>query len=626
MKGAAGGGSSYTLPAKRRWKGPVIGVLGLVLLSMLVPLVFLLGLHNSFQSYSGYASEQHSSRTNDARIYNQNSDAGTRNKSKEDQSRHVHDLIRRLAPTIPKDFRRNSVNEAKNKTNALTLLPDMPKPSLKANNTSATHKGDMGDKEDGNGENKKICELRFGSYCLWRQEHRERTKDFTVKKMKDLLYVARAYYPSIAKLPALDKLSHELKQNIQEFERVLSETIVDKDLPLQIEKKLDTMEATIARAKSHPVECSNVDKKFRQLVDLTEDEANFHMKQSAFLYQLAVQTMPKSLHCLSLRLTVDYFRSPPPDMELSLADKFINPDLHHYVIFSNNILASSAVINSTVMNANETSGQVFHVLTDRLNYFAMKLWFFQNKYKEAIVQVLNIEDLKLNDHDKVSQVYQLPPEEFRISFRSVDKLSRAWVQTEYLSLFAHSHYLLPDVFPTLRKVVILDDDIIVQKDLFALWSLDMGEKVNGAVLLCTVKLSQLQNYLGDNRFDEDSCAWMSGLNIINLDGWRKHDLTKIFRRLILKLKAEDGLSEAATLPATLLTFQGLVYGLDDEWVLSGLGYNYGLDVEIAKKARVLHYNGNMKPWLELGIPKYKGFWRNFIYPENSFLSDCNVNQ
>lgn len=53
MKGAAGGGSSYTVPAKRRWKGLVIGVLGLVLLSMLVPLVFLLGLHNSFQSYSG---------------------------------------------------------------------------------------------------------------------------------------------------------------------------------------------------------------------------------------------------------------------------------------------------------------------------------------------------------------------------------------------------------------------------------------------------------------------------------------------------------------------------------------------------------------------------------------------
>lgn len=52
MKGAAGG-SSYNLSAKRRWKGLAIAVLGLVFLSMLVPLVFLLGLHSGFHSYSG---------------------------------------------------------------------------------------------------------------------------------------------------------------------------------------------------------------------------------------------------------------------------------------------------------------------------------------------------------------------------------------------------------------------------------------------------------------------------------------------------------------------------------------------------------------------------------------------
>jgi alpha-1,4-galacturonosyltransferase len=110
------------------------------------------------------------------------------------------------------------------------------------------------------------------------------------------------------------------------------------------------MDAAIAKAKSFPVECSNVDKKLRQIYDMTEDEANFHMKQSAFLYQLAVQTMPKSLHCLSMRLTVEYFRSSN-DMDLSLAEKYIDPTLLHYVIFSNNVLASSVVINSTVMHA-----------------------------------------------------------------------------------------------------------------------------------------------------------------------------------------------------------------------------------------------------------------------------------
>lgn len=79
----------------------------------------------------------------------------------------------------------------------------------------------------------KLCEFKFGSYCLWRNEHREDLKDSMVKKLKDQLFVARAYYPSIAKLPRQDKLSRELRQNIQELERVLSESSTDGDLPPQ---------------------------------------------------------------------------------------------------------------------------------------------------------------------------------------------------------------------------------------------------------------------------------------------------------------------------------------------------------------------------------------------------------
>lgn len=55
-----------------------------------------------------------------------------------------------------------------------------------------------------------------------------------------------------------------------------------------------------------------------------------------------------------------------------------------------------------------------------------------------------------------------------------------------------------------------------------------------------------------------------------------------------------------------LGFQDLVHALDDIWALSGLGHDYGLDIKAIKKAAVLHFNGNMKPWIELGIPKYRG--------------------
>ncbi|CAA2960754.1 probable galacturonosyltransferase 7 isoform X1 [Olea europaea subsp. europaea] len=592
MKGGYGG-SSYSLATKRRWKGLVTAVLGLVFLSMLVSLVFLLGLHNGFLSSAGYATEQPSSATKHLRVYDQHSSADTRNESKRQQSAHVDDLIKRLVPPLPK-------------------------------NSGVAVTDDAGKDFRGADESEKLCELKYGSYCLWRREHKEKMKDAVVKRMKDLLYVARAYYPSIAKLPAFDKLSHELKQNIQDFERVLSEATTDKDLPPQIEKKLTKMEAAIARAKSCPVDCNNVDKKLRQLVDLTEDEANFHRKQSAFLYQLAVQTMPKSLHCLSMRLTVEYFRSSL-DLEQSLSEKVLNPELHHYVIFSRNLLASSVVINSTVQHTEESGKQVFHVLTDRENYFAMKFWFCINKYREATVQVLNIEDLKLNNHYKLAPLHLSLPEEFRVSFLRVDKLSSYQIKTEYLSIFSHSHYLLPKIFPTLKKVVVLDDDVLAQRDISDLWSLDMGGKVNGAVQFCTVKLGQLKKYLPRNSFSENSCAWMSGVNIIDLTRWREHNLTETFQRLVQEMSTEEGLSETTALSASMLTFRGLVYALDDSWMLSSLGLNYGHNEDALRTAAVLHFNGNMKPWLELGIPKYKSSWRKFLNLQNQFLSDCNVN-
>ncbi|KAL6142449.1 hypothetical protein ACLB2K_060729 [Fragaria x ananassa] len=596
---------------KKRWKGLVVGVLGLVLLSMLVPLLFLLGIHNGFQ---GYGSEQPNSPTHTTPIIIKES-------TEEDHVKHVEDIVKHFAPPIFKDLLKNISHNAENKTNEVTLQKTEQEKEFRAPpqhvplspsiiNNSKVEKVEMIDYAKGGiDESGKTCQVKFGSYCLWRQEHKEDMKDFMVKKLKDSLFVARAYFPTIAKLPSQRKFSSEMKQNIQELEKVLSESTTDADLPSQIAKKLERMQAVIAKAKTFPVECHNVDKKLRQIFDMTADEAHFHMKQSVFLYQLAVQTMPKSLHCLSMRLTVEFFRDPVYDME-SLASKYNDPALQHYVIFSTNVLASSVVINSTVMHAKESGKLVFHVLTDQQNYFALKLWFYRNTYKEAIVQVLNLEEI---DNRKL---FLSLPVEFRVSFGI-----GAEARTEYLSIFSHSHYLLPEIFQKLEKVVVLDEDVVVQQDLSALWSLNMEGKVNAAVQLCSVKLSNLLK----SSFDKTSCAWMSGLNVIDLVKWRELDLTETYRRFVNEASTQEGQNEAAALHASLLTFKDLIYPLDSVWALSGLGNDYNIDMSAVTKAAVLHYNGKMKPWLDLGIPKYKVFWKRFLNREDQFLTDCNVN-
>uniref|UniRef100_A0A803LXT4 Hexosyltransferase n=1 Tax=Chenopodium quinoa TaxID=63459 RepID=A0A803LXT4_CHEQI len=537
-----GGGANGVAATKRRWKGFVIAVMGLVILSMLVPLVFLLGFHNAFHSphdsdsvaLGAYQSHNHTM-------------------DQHDETRHIEDLIERLAPALPKErvgkqdheiFAQDGLNRSMTKAPMHVYQPkgspghrvetNVREASPERKNVNISKPIEVRQLAKGD-ESEIPCELRFGSYCIWRREHKEDMMDSMVKKLKDRLFVARAYFPSIAKLPVHENLSRELKQNIQDFERIFSEASTDADLPPHVEDKLRKMETAIARAKSVPVDCNNVDKKFRQLVDLTEDEANFHTKQSAFLYQLAVQTMPKSLHCLSMRLTVEYFHTSSEVLEDSVTEKYVDPKLYHYVIFSNNILASSVAINSTV----ESSKLVFHVLTDRQNFYAMKLWFVRNMFKKASIQVLNIEE------------YNIIP------------------------------------------------------DLSALWRINMGGMVNGAAENCAVRLGQLENYLGRTNFNRNSCAWMSGLNVIDLARWRDLNLTGIFRRMVEELTMKSRQHEATASKASLLTFQDQVYALDDTWVLSGLGHDYGLNLQFIKNFAVLHYNGNMKPWLELGIPKYR---------------------
>jgi alpha-1,4-galacturonosyltransferase len=198
--------------------------------------------------------------------------------------------------------------------------------------------------------------------------------------------------------------------------------------------------------------------------------------------------------------------------------------------FKFSILLLETLIDYPVM-FQESVNQVFHVLTDGQNYFAMKLWFLRNTFREATVQVLNIERLKLDNHRKAALLHLSLPEEFRVSFPNVDSPPTASIRTEYISIFSHSHYLLPDIFRNLKKVVVLDDDVVVQQDLSELWNIDMRGKVNGAVQFCSLRFGQLKKYLGENSNDKNSCAWMSGLNVIDLVRWRELDLTETYQRL-----------------------------------------------------------------------------------------------
>lgn len=80
-----------------------------------------------------------------------------------------------------------------------------------------------------------------------------------------------------------------------------------------------------------------------------------------------------------------------------------------------------------------------------------------------------------------------------------------------------------------------------------------------------------------------------------------------------------------TLPPGLITFYNLTYALDKSWHLLALGYLPSLNVSEIEKAAVIHYNGNNKPWLDLGYSHFRGYWSKYIHSDDPYIQACNVN-
>lgn len=119
---------------------------------------------------------------------------------------------------------------------------------------------------------------------------------------------------------------------------------------------MKAMAVVLSKVTSLRYDQRSLVKRLKAMLETTESQLRSQTKQNNYLNQLAAKTVPKGLHCLSMRLTVNYHalrldeeeeRAVPPEIQRKLEDN----SLFHYAIFSDNVLAVSVVVNSTVVNA-----------------------------------------------------------------------------------------------------------------------------------------------------------------------------------------------------------------------------------------------------------------------------------
>lgn len=175
-------------------------------------------------------------------------------------------------------------------------------------------------------------------------------------------------------------------------------------------------------------------------------------------------------------------------------------------------------------NLQESEKIVFHVVTDSLNLPAISMWFLLNPPGKASIQIQS-----MNDFEWFSTKYNM----------TLVKQSAS--DPRYTSELNHLRFYLPDVFPALHKIVLFDHDVVVQRDITKLWSIDMKGKVNGAVETCYEnedllrRMDMLINFsdpLVAKRFDVNACRWAFGMNLFDLQEWRRQDLTAIYHKYL----------------------------------------------------------------------------------------------
>ncbi|KAI4354944.1 hypothetical protein L6164_003765 [Bauhinia variegata] len=478
----------------------------------------------------------------------------------------------------------------------------------------------------------------LGKYNLWRKENENENSDSTIRLMRDQIIMARVYL-SIAKMKNKPELYQELQTRIRESHRALGDASSDADLTRSAQEKIKAMGQVLSKAKEQLYDCKLVTGKLRAMLQTADDQVRGLKKQSTFLSQLAAKTIPNGIHCLSMRLTIDYYLLPPEKRKFPKTENLENPNLYHYALFSDNVLAASVVVNSTIVNAKDPSKHVFHLVTDKLNFGAMNMWFLLNPPGKATIHVENVDEFKwLNSSYSpvLRQLESATMKEYYFKAGHPTTLSSGasnlkYRNPKYLSMLNHLRFYLPQVYPKLDKILFLDDDIVVQKDLTGLWAVDLHGKVNGAVETCGQSFHRFDKYLNFSNphiarnFDPNACGWAYGMNIFDLKEWKKKDITGIYHKW-QNMNEDRVLWKLGTLPPGLMTFYKLTHPLNKSWHVLGLGYNPSVDRSGVENAAVIHYNGNMKPWLEIAMTKYRHYWTKYVKYNHPYLQNCKLSE
>ncbi|KAK3252283.1 hypothetical protein CYMTET_38413 [Cymbomonas tetramitiformis] len=164
-----------------------------------------------------------------------------------------------------------------------------------------------------------------------------------------------------------------------------------------------------------------------------------------------------------------------------------------------------------------------------------------------------------------------------------------------------------------RRAIYMDVDTIVQGNLGELWDVQLKNgRYFGAVQCCYLHMSFWFDFGVDvvkRTMTPHDCYINAGVYIVDLDKYQEHRTQERIADLIVQHQKSHIWKLGVHQSSFILALYNYTQPIDAKWNLLQLGWNQALQSEKLKEAKILHWNGQKKPWKPEGL--YKDRWRPY---------------
>ena len=179
---------------------------------------------------------------------------------------------------------------------------------------------------------------------------------------------------------------------------------------------------------------------------------------------------------------------------------------------------------------------------------------------------------------------------------------------DYYTITTYYRIFIPNIFPTVKKALYLDSDIVLCEDVAKLYFTNLGDNLIGAVPDASVQLyEEFGNYV-DKVIEMDHTKYFNaGVILMNLQKLREFGLEKktlnLLKKVSFKVAQDQDVLNYLCKGKTLL--------LDPRWNVMPLG-------EKKEDPYLIHYNLMFKPWNLTNVMYEEHF---FKYAEEAGVKD-----